>query len=254
MEVAVTEELTAKTFLQRIDSHCARQLDRALALLWFVGRKEQTAGLTAKEIAALIREVGHAEQNVSRLDSMLTADKRTAAAKGGGWMLRAAARRELDVVYSDYAGPVELPTSDNMVPMALLLGTRGYLIKVAEQINKSFDTQLYDCCAVMCRRLIETLIIEVYEKHGRTQEIRDGLQYVGLNDMVGRLESDSSMSLSKPAMQTLKGFKAIGDLSAHNRHWNARLGDIEPYRIGFRQVVEELLYRAGMHPSNAVAA
>jgi hypothetical protein len=250
----MTDELTVKAFLQRVDPHCARQLDRALALLWFVGRREQTVGLTAKEIATLIREVGHAEQNASRLDSILAADKRTAAAKGGGWMLRAAARRELDVIYSSYVGPAELPSSDSMVPMVLVIGTRGYIAKVAEQINKSFDAQLYDCCAVMCRRLIETLIIEIYEKHGRAHEIRDGNQYLGLNDMVSRLESDPSITVSRSAAQTLKGFKAIGDLSAHNRHWNARIGDIEPHRVGFRQLVEELLYRAGMHPSNAAAA
>lgn len=250
----MTKELNAKEFLQRVDPYCARQLDRALALLWFVGRRDQTAGLTAKEIAAIIRAVGHAEQNVSRLDSALSTDAKTAVAKGGGWMLRAAARRELDATYSEYVGPVELPPSDSMVPMALVTGTRGYVTKVAEQVNKSFDGQLYDCCAVMCRRLIETLIIEVYEKHGRAQDIREGGQYIGLSEMVGRLEGDHSMSLSKPAMQTLKGFKAIGDLSAHNRHWNARHGDIEPHRTGFRQVVEELLYRAGMHPSNTIAA
>jgi hypothetical protein len=246
--------LSPKEFLQRVDHQCSRQLDRALALLWFVGRQDQTVGLTAKEVAEFIRAVGHAEQNVSRLGVLLSADKRTAAAKGGGWMLRAAARRELDLVYAEYAGPVELPASDSLVPMAFVVGTRGYISKVADQVNKSFDAQLYDCCAVMCRRLIETLIIESYEKNGRASEIKDGGQYVGLSDMVGRLESDNSMALSRPAMQTLKSFKAIGDLSAHNRHWNARLGDIEPHKIGFRQVVEELLYRTGMHPSNSAAA
>ncbi|QNH15552.1 hypothetical protein HEP74_00675 [Xanthomonas sp. SS] len=248
------DSLTPKDFLRRVDQQCLRQMDRALALLWFVGREDQTAGLTAKEIAELIRAVGHAEQNVSRLGVLLSTDKRTVAAKLGGWMLRAAARRELDAVYADHVGPIELPASDSLVPMALVNGTRGYISKVADQVNKSFDAKLYDCCAVMCRRLIETLIIETYEKHGRAPEIRDGSQYVGLNEMVGRLENDPSMALSRPAMQTLKGFKAIGDLSAHNRHWNARLGDIDPHKIGFRQVLEELLYRAGMHPSNPAAA
>ena len=250
----MTEHLSPKDFLKRVDHQCSRLLDRALALLWFVGREDQTVGLTAKEIADLIRAIGHAEQNVSRLGVLLSADKRTAAAKGGGWMLRVAARRELDVVYSEYVGPIAIPVSDSLVPMALVNGTRGYIAKVADQVNKSFDAQLYDCCAVMCRRLIETLIIESYEKHGRASEVREGTQYVGLSDMVGRLETDASMVLSRPAMQTLKGFKAIGDLSAHNRHWNARLGDIEPHKIGFRQVVEELLYRAGMHPSNPATA
>ena len=35
--------------------------------------------------------------------------------------------------------------------------------KVLSQINGSYDCALFDCTAVMCRRLLETLIIEAYE-------------------------------------------------------------------------------------------
>jgi hypothetical protein len=41
---------------------------------------------------------------------------------------------------------------------------------------ESYDATLWDCTAVMCRRLLETSIIEVYEKLGRAPEFkgRDG--------------------------------------------------------------------------------
>jgi hypothetical protein len=133
--------------------------------------------------------------------------------------------------------------------MSLVTGTRGYIEKVCEQINKSFDARLYDCTAVMCRRLLETLIIEVYESEDRAVEIRSGRHFIGLSEMVTHLEKDTALLISKPAMNSLKNFKTLGDLSAHNRHYNARETDIEPHRTGIRLIVEELLYRADLHPS-----
>lgn len=246
--------ITEKTFLSRVDESCTRQLDRALALIWFVGIDDQTKGLTSREIASILRDAGHPEQNVSRLEAALASNKSTAAAKSGGWSLRPAARREFDDIYRAHLRPATLPESDSVIPMSLVVGTRGYIEKIADQINKSFDAQLYDCCAVMCRRLLETLIIEVYEKENRASEIRDGRHFIGLADLITTLEKDSSIFVSKPAMNALKAFKALGDLSAHNRHFNARLGDLEPQRAGIRLIVEELLYRSGLNSANSVAA
>jgi len=246
--------ITEKDFLNRVDESCAKQIDRALALIWFVGVEDQTKGLTAREIAIILRDAGHPEQNISRLDSALANDRRTAVAKGGGWALRPAARRGLDDSYRVHLGPAALPDSDSVIPMSLVVGSRGYIEKVADQINKSFDGQLYDCCAVMCRRLLETLIIEVYENEGRASDVREGRHFVGFAEMIAVLERDSAIFVSRPAMNALKAFKVLGDLSAHNRHYNARIGDIEPQRAGIRLIVEELLYRSGLNPAKQAAA
>lgn len=245
--------MTPVEFLLLIDQSCRTQLDRAIALLWFVGVDDQTVGMTAKEIAAVLQSGGHPQQNVSRLDATLRLDRRTASSKNG-WALRPAARRSLDEAYAAYLGPKKLPVSDSIVPMALVHGTRGYIERVADQINKSFDGGLYDCCAVMCRRLLETLIIEVYEHAGRAGEIRKDGQFLPLSELVDRLENDSSIFLSKPGMRALKDFKRLGDLSAHNRRYNARLTDIEPIRSGVRLVTEELIHLAGLDAKKAIPA
>jgi hypothetical protein len=240
-------------FLRKIDGQCDKQIDRALALIWFVGVDDHALGCTARDIASLLRDAGHAQQNVHRLDTTLATDRRTVAAKGGGHSLRLAARRNLDEIYKDFLGPTELPKSDSIIPMELVGGTRGYIEKVADQANKSYDTQLYDCAAVMCRRLLETLIIETYEHQGREDEIKNGRNYLGLAELIAVLDADRAIPISKPAMNALKDFKRLGDLSAHNRHFNARIGDIEGQRMGIRLVVEEMLYRAGLHPSSSSA-
>ncbi|QDW67678.1 hypothetical protein [Luteimonas granuli] len=75
-----------------------------------------------------------------------------------------------------------------------------------------------------------------------------------LSDLVDRLESDKSIFVSKLGMRALKDFKRLGDLSAHNRRYNARVTDIDPLRAGIRLVAEELIHLAGLDAKKATAA
>ncbi|WP_208543899.1 hypothetical protein [Paenibacillus protaetiae] len=45
---------------------------------------------------------------------------------------------------------------------SLVKHTRGYIEKVVNQINGTYEQGWYDACAVMIRRVIETLIIEAF--------------------------------------------------------------------------------------------
>ncbi len=132
----------------------------------------------------------------------------------------------------------------SIIPLGLAT-TRGYLEKVVLQLNASYDAQLYDCCAVMCRRLLETLIIEVYEHCGRASEIKrpDG-NFLMLNGLADYFENDKTFNVGRNGMKGLRDFKSLGDLSAHNRRFNARKEDIDRVRDGLRVIVEELIHLA----------
>jgi hypothetical protein len=128
------------------------------------------------------------------------------------------------------------------------LGTaRGYLGKVVLQLNVSYDAQLYDCCAVMCRRLLETLIIEVYEHCGRAAEIKgsDG-NFLMLSGLTAFFENDKAFNVSRNGMKGMRDFKTLGDQSAHSRMFNARKDDIDRVRNGLRVAIEELAHLANL--------
>src|SRR5580704_13703212 len=57
------------------------------------------------------------------------------------------------------------PASEFLLPHALVRGTRGYIERVVFQVNGCYEKGWFDGCAVMMRRLMETLIIECFEKH-----------------------------------------------------------------------------------------
>lgn len=138
---------------------------------------------------------------------------------------------------------VRPPPSDSVLPRELFDETRPYLERVVRQINASYDSELYDCCAVMCRRIGETLIIEVYEHSNRAAEIkgRDG-NFLMLSGLLNVVLNDQTISLGRNAKRGLEALKELGDKSAHNRRFNAREADIDGIKSGLRTAAEELLH------------
>ncbi len=127
--------------------------------------------------------------------------------------------------------------------------TRGYLEKVVYQINSSYDNSCYDASAVMIRRLIEILIIEIYECNHIEYKIKNTAgDFLFLDDLIDFFLSESTwnLSLSRNTKKGLKQLKALGDLSAHSRRYNANRHDLDKVINDLRVTAEELLYLAGL--------
>jgi hypothetical protein len=241
--------MTEIDFLGRLHESGAGVYEQAIGLLWWAGRTDPTAGLSAKEICTSLEATGLPRQNVSRLNAKLTSDRRTSkVGTAGAWRLHPRTRTELNDTFSQLIGSKQAADTGSVLPTALV-AARGYLAKVAHQLNASYDAHLYDCCAVMCRRILETLLIEVYEHASRSNEIKaqDG-QFLMLNGLISYFEQDQSFTPGRGALQGLRDFKRLGDLSAHNRRFNARREDIDRVRDGLRVAVEELAHLAGLKP------
>jgi hypothetical protein len=135
-------------------------------------------------------------------------------------------------------------TSEHILPFALVRGTRGYIERVANQVNGCYEKGWFDGCAVMMRRLIETLIIECFEKFGIADTIKDPRtgDFLFLRDMVDKLVGEKTWNLGRNAKQALPKLKNLGDQSAHSRRYNANREDIDKLANDFRVVCQELLY------------
>jgi hypothetical protein len=97
----------------------------------------------------------------------------------------------------------------------------------------------------MCRRLLETLIIEVYEFPGEADQIKghDG-HFLTFNGLITHITGDRDLDLGRNAVQPLRDHKALGNQSARNRRFNAQVNDIGRVRDGLRVAAEELLHLA----------
>jgi Domain of unknown function (DUF4145) len=139
----------------------------------------------------------------------------------------------------------EKPKTNHVVDFILVKDTRGYIEKIVNQINGSYEHGWYDACAVMLRRFIETLIIEVFEHHKLESKIKNSAgDYVYLKDLINFMLTESTWSLGRNAKHALPKLKDIGDQSAHSRRFNANRNDIEKLLPEIRTVVQELVYLA----------
>ena len=138
--------------------------------------------------------------------------------------------------------------TQSVIMMSLVRGTRGYIEKVANQINGTYENGWYDACAVMLRRLIETLIIEAFEHHRIADKIQNSTtgDFFFLRDLVTATLNETTWNLGRNARQALPKLKDIGDKSAHSRRFTAQRGDIQPLLGDIRTVVQELIYLAGL--------
>jgi len=100
----------------------------------------------------------------------------------------------------------------------------------------------------MMRRLIETLIIECFEKFEIADTIKDPKtgEFLFLRDMIDMLLQEKSWNLGRNTKQALPKLKNVGDQSAHSRRYNANREDIDKLANDFRVVCQELLYLAGL--------
>jgi len=107
----------------------------------------------------------------------------------------------------------------------------------------------FDSCAVMCRRLLEILIIECFEYKKIASKIKDSdKNFFFLESLIKKLliEDGKSWHLSRNSKKSLKILKNLGDQSAHSRYFSARQADIDYLKNDFRIIIEELIDISGL--------
>ena len=139
------------------------------------------------------------------------------------------------------------PESEQVIAFSLARGTRGYIEKIVNQVNGCYESGWFDACAVMIRRLVETLIIETYEHHGIADTIKNpNGDFFYLSDLIDSASSETTWNLSRNAKAALPRLKSVGDLSAHSRRFIAHRSDIDTIITDLRVVIQELTYLAGL--------
>jgi hypothetical protein len=187
---------------------------------------------------------------LAKFDENLPVLKGTATKVKG----RVAAQRELKLVCETVilpkaegmtASPV--PSTESVLPMDVVRGTRGYLETIVTQINGCYEHQWYDACSVMVRKLAEILIIAVYEHKGAAEEIKgtDG-NFLMLSKLIDNIKTKTAWNLGRETKPCLDKMKELGDRSAHNRHYIAKKADVDGLRSGLRVTVDDLLHQAAL--------
>jgi hypothetical protein len=116
------------------------------------------------------------------------------------------------------------PTGEHVLAFSHVRGTRIYIERVVNQINGCYEKGWFDGCAVMMRRLIETLIIECFETAKIADKIKDPRtgDFFYLKDLIDKALQEPSWNLGRNTKQALPKLKSVGDQSAHSRRYNGK--------------------------------
>ncbi len=179
---------------------------------------------------------------VARLDKALAASRfAVRGTRPKSFKLDLRRVKKLDEQFGDLLKITKVSISDSVIPNEWVLGTRTYLEKLVRQINGSYDYGFYDGCAVICRRLMESLIIETYVSDKRPKEIQKGGVFFPLEVLIRYICADAAITLSRNSSKDMTAIKKLGDTAAHDRNYITHKSDIDEIKPRYRHVIRELL-------------
>ena len=143
---------------------------------------------------------------------------------------------------------MEVEQLGSVLPDALFDKLLPNVQSLCKQINASYENNLFDCTAVMMRRLLESLLVLSYQKAGIEAEITDksGTHHVSLDKIIKNAEQNVTLALSSNTRKDMALFKDLGNYSAHKIWYNCTQGDIKQHILKYRVIIEELMYKAGL--------
>jgi hypothetical protein len=128
------------------------------------------------------------------------------------------------------------------IPIEIVDGSRGYVVNVARQANRCFQCDALDACGVMVRRLLETLIIEVFEKKGIGDKIKDGSgNFIMFTDLVNKLINAAETPVGRTTKKELPTIAIVLNNCAHSRTFNISKTQLVQYKAIIVIAVQELM-------------
>lgn len=151
-------------------------------------------------------------------------------------------RSIVDKIKNEVSEHFEVIVTDELLPLEILDTAPYYINLTAKQMNQCFECHLYDAVLVMMRKLIETLIIECFERYGIDDNIKDDKgNFFFLSELIPRFVVADKWNVSRNLETHIKMVKKYGDLSAHNRRFFARKSDMNIFKFEMRQVIQEII-------------
>ena len=221
--------------------------ERAIALLWYYRQAQEFEERTASELANDLHEEGFPKPNVTRLSRGLARSRSTIKGHRKG-SLQIDVRRltNLEQKYGQFLVTRRVDVQDSVVPNEWVKGTRVYLERLVHQINGCYDYGFFDACAALCRRLMESLIIELYIHDGRHHEIQTDGVFLALDRLIAHVKADKKLTLGRNTPKTMTEVKQLGDTAAHDRVYVTSKQDIDDVRARYRRMIQDLLAASGI--------
>lgn len=234
-------------FAKKLAETRLSHVERAIAMLWYYRWSQDFEDRSASEMANDLHEEGFPKPNVSRLKSDLARSRFTVRSRrDGAFQLDVRRITELEEKFKDLLQNKKVEIQDTIIPSEWVVGKRPYLEKMVHQINGCYDYEFFDACATLCRRLMESLIIEIYISRGRQKEIKSQGVFFSLERLISFIKNDTNIHLGRNSSKSMDSVKQVGDTAAHDRVYITHAQDIDDIKIPYRRLIQDLLVAANL--------
>ncbi|MFA5421095.1 MAG: DUF4145 domain-containing protein [Patescibacteria group bacterium] len=238
--------MTLDTFLKKVLNDKSTRVDQAVAIVWFYQKFEFIEEISLSEIVKKLEELKYGKPNITNLRKSLPR-KFILKNQKDICCINSKYSKEINRHFNGLLDIVEIDQSPSVFPQELFDNIdRSYIISILNQINTSYNIKNYDCVAVMVRRLMESLIIDIYILKGRSDEIRNGDSFMMLEKLITKFVSDKMVILSRSLPKNMLKIKDLGDRAAHDRNYITSILDINDNKTIFRVTINELLKLANI--------
>jgi hypothetical protein len=225
-----------------------REVERACLLAFFHFRTAKKEEFTAAEAGQWLIDYGFASPNRARLEQNLRDSGNTIKGQSAGsFRLNLAYVALMDKAHPQLQEKSEeVLDHDTILVEAEYKGTRGYIEALAKQINRSYEENIFDGCAVLMRRLLEIMLILSYKELKIEAAIQDGAgNFKMLEGIINDAITNSTLKLSRNR-ELLDEFRTLGNFSAHKIEYICRRQYIKPHIMSYRALITELMHKAGL--------
>lgn len=239
--------MNIQQFAALCDFAALSEVEKACHLAFYYLKVNKQEHFTVSDAALWLPKAGSAHPNKTRLAERLRNSPNTLR-DGGGFRLTLGYVDELERKY-----PAVGEKSQDIVDLGTILPeadyekTRGYIERLAKQINASYEQNIFDGCAVLMRRLVEILLVLCYQQLAIDHEIKDAAgNYFMLDGIITNARGNTVLNLSRNGKTAVETFRTLGNFSAHKIEYTCKREYIKPEIANFRALVSELLHKAGI--------
>jgi hypothetical protein len=217
------------------------ELDLFIAVAWFL--YETTGEPVEFGQACEFMESKGIRHNInrSRLRGKLPKDKRISAPRGKAISISAPTQKALKEEYGKYLSSPPPKPKFGFLSEEILEAQSETLKSLNVQLNLAFEHEMFDCTAVMMRRIMESLLIKAFSKNKARDEISDGKNLRGLEDIIIQTTKTDAFHLARGSEKTMRAVKSIGDKGAHSPNYSITRSDIANLATDFRALIADLV-------------
>lgn len=223
----------------------ATELQRVKLLMCYHQHLLKESAVVLTSIFDDLDQLGYSRPNVTRLRKKISSDKEIIqAGDKDRYRLKPSSLLAMTENMNLKSEEVDFE-AEHILPNSLLHGTERYLACISDQINASYEHNIYDGCAVLMRGLIELLLKSAATFQERLDLIEKKGSPLSLNEIIQNVKNNNPLRLNRDTLSCLHDFRKLGNFSAHKEDYNATRADIDNERLKFRAAVEQLVYKSG---------